>query len=80
MLAQFRLADFRVTDTTSKRSWAATASAWEDLEAAQIMAGERFSHNLLYEAMWQGTPETVSAAGGRALMGKGSDPRGGYLV
>ncbi len=36
-----------------------TAGAWEELEAAQIMTGEAFTHDLLYEAVWQGTPETV---------------------
>ncbi|WP_019587640.1 BTAD domain-containing putative transcriptional regulator [Deinococcus apachensis] len=57
----------------------ATASAWEELEAAQVMAGERFSHDLLYEAVWRGTPETVrrllhrSAA--RVLAGSGGHPQ-----
>ncbi|MFC4454257.1 BTAD domain-containing putative transcriptional regulator [Deinococcus sonorensis] len=56
-----------------------TAGAWEELEAAQVMAGERFSHDLLYEAVWQGTPETVrrllhrSAA--RVLAGHGGHPQ-----
>ena len=33
--------------------------AWQELEAAQIMSGERFSHDLLFEAVQQSTPEAV---------------------
>ncbi|PYE50535.1 BTAD domain-containing putative transcriptional regulator [Deinococcus yavapaiensis] len=56
-----------------------TASAWVELEAAQVVAGERFSHDLLYEAVWRGTPDTVrrllhrSAA--RVLAESGGHPR-----
>ncbi|MFC4456395.1 BTAD domain-containing putative transcriptional regulator [Deinococcus sonorensis] len=36
-----------------------TAVAWEELEAAQVMMGERFSHDLVQEAVLQGTPPAV---------------------
>ncbi|PYE54404.1 ATP-binding protein [Deinococcus yavapaiensis] len=36
-----------------------TATAWEELEAAQITRGERFSHDLVYEAVDVGMPDTV---------------------
>ncbi|PYE49424.1 ATP-binding protein [Deinococcus yavapaiensis] len=36
-----------------------TASAWEELERAQIMNGERFTHDLVYEALVAAIPEAV---------------------
>ncbi|WP_019587839.1 BTAD domain-containing putative transcriptional regulator [Deinococcus apachensis] len=35
------------------------AAAWEELEEAQIMVGERFSHDLIAETLRQETPEGV---------------------
>ncbi|MBB6098415.1 DNA-binding SARP family transcriptional activator [Deinobacterium chartae] len=35
------------------------ASAWEELEAAQVVAGERFSHDLLLEAVLESLPPSV---------------------
>lgn len=35
------------------------ASAWEELEEAQIMVGERFSHDLIAETLRRETPEGV---------------------
>ncbi|PYE49920.1 ATP-binding protein [Deinococcus yavapaiensis] len=37
------------------------AEAWEELEAAQIVQGARFSHDLIYEAVEAGIPGTVRA-------------------
>ncbi|MFC4456698.1 hypothetical protein ACFO0P_23210, partial [Deinococcus sonorensis] len=36
-----------------------TAQAWEELEAAQVMHGERFSHDLVQEAVLAGLPHAV---------------------
>ncbi len=35
------------------------ASAWEELETAQVVAGERFSHDLVQESVAAGTPPSV---------------------
>ncbi|PYE49398.1 BTAD domain-containing putative transcriptional regulator [Deinococcus yavapaiensis] len=37
------------------------ALSWEDLEAAQVFAGERFAHDLVLETVQATTPPTVSA-------------------
>lgn len=43
--------------------------AWQELEAAQIMSGERFSHDLLFEAVQQSTPQAVQRWLHRAAAG-----------
>lgn len=52
--------------------------AWAELEAAQIMTGERFSHDLLFEAVQTSTPEAVrgwlNRAAARALERRGANP------
>ncbi|PYE55402.1 BTAD domain-containing putative transcriptional regulator [Deinococcus yavapaiensis] len=35
------------------------ASAWEELEGAHVMLGERFSHDLVHEAVLSGTPDAI---------------------
>ncbi|MBB5363455.1 ATP-binding protein [Deinococcus humi] len=42
------------------------ASAWEELEEAQIMTGERFSHSLILETVLAGIPNPVSGVLHRA--------------
>jgi len=36
------------------------APAWQELAAAQFVNGERFSHDLLHEALLAGLPEAVA--------------------
>ncbi|MFC4424915.1 ATP-binding protein [Deinococcus navajonensis] len=35
--------------------------AWDELEAAQVLAGHRFTHDLVYEAVLGGVPDAVRA-------------------
>ncbi|SMB97554.1 ATP-binding protein [Deinococcus hopiensis] len=53
-------------------------TAWEELGAAQIVTGERFSHDLVYEAVRQGVPASVQPllhrGAARALEGQGAHP------
>ncbi len=55
-----------------------TASAWDELEAAHVMTGERFAHDLVLEAVLAGIPVTVSRllhrAGARALARMDAEP------
>ncbi|GGR06503.1 ATP-binding protein [Deinococcus ruber] len=52
--------------------------AWEELESAQIMRGESFSHDLVYEAVRQGVPASIwpllHRGAARALEGQGAHP------
>lgn len=52
--------------------------AWEELETAQIVQGERFSHDLVYEAVSQGIPASVRPllhrGAARALEGQRAHP------
>ncbi len=52
--------------------------AWEELEAAQIVRGERFSHDLLYDTIRSGIPSSVRAMlhrnAARALEAAGAEP------
>ena len=50
--------------------------AWEELEAAQVISGQRFAHDLVYEAVDAGTPASVRGllhrAAARTLESAGS--------
>ncbi len=52
--------------------------AWDELEAAQILAGERFHHDLVAEAVLEGIPPSVRRllhrAAARALEGEHAPP------
>ncbi|BDP44030.1 hypothetical protein DAETH_39990 (plasmid) [Deinococcus aetherius] len=52
--------------------------AWDELEAAQILAGERFHHDLVAEAVLEGIPPSVRRllhrAAARALEGENAPP------
>ncbi|GGO26686.1 hypothetical protein GCM10008949_17650 [Deinococcus humi] len=54
------------------------AAAWEELEAAQVLAGNRFTHDLVYEAVLSGIPDAVRAmmhrSAARALEGRHIPP------
>ncbi|WP_019587609.1 ATP-binding protein [Deinococcus apachensis] len=54
------------------------AAAWEELEAAQIMTGERFSHDLVQETVLAGMPAAVrrllNRSAARVLPGEGASP------
>ena len=56
----------------------ALAPAWQELAAAQFVSGERFSHDLLQEAVLAGLPEAVACWLHRAAAGvrerQGADP------
>lgn len=55
-----------------------TVTAWEELEAAQVVAGEAFSHDLVLETVLAGTPPTIRRAlhrsAARVLASAGAHP------
>lgn len=56
----------------------ALAPAWQELAAAQFVSGERFSHDLLHEAVLAGLPEAVARwlhrAAAAVCARQGADP------
>ena len=54
------------------------AAAWDELEAAQIMQGDRFTHDLVYEAVAAGIPgavrKTLHRSAARVLNEDGAPP------
>lgn len=57
---------------------AAMAAAWHELASAQVMAGERFSHDLLFETVLAGIPDGLRGwlhrAAAALLEARGGDP------
>ncbi|WP_052351767.1 ATP-binding protein [Deinococcus pimensis] len=53
--------DFTIEQVTAMlgSTTLAVAVAWEELERAQVMTGERFSHDLVYECVEAGIPSLV---------------------
>lgn len=56
----------------------ALADAWQELEAAQVLQGEAFAHDLVHDAMRRATPDVIAARTHRQvaafLAGRGAEP------